>query len=230
MSGEPSCAIIDPSTNSTSEWTIDCGWMTTSICSGRRSNSQRASMISRALFIMVAESIVILGPMVQVGWRRASAIVTCLSCSAVWLRNGPPLAVSTTRCTSSRRPACIAWNTALCSLSTGMIRAPRRWASSVTKGPATTMVSLFARATVLPASTAAQVPRRPALPTIAATTVSISGRLAIVSRASGPMTSSHASGSDDQSCWAAARASAATTQRGRNALGLLEEQIEPRMG
>ena len=40
---------------------------TTSICSGRRSNSQRASMISSALFIIVAESIVIFGPMSQVG-------------------------------------------------------------------------------------------------------------------------------------------------------------------
>ncbi len=62
-----SWAITEPSTNSTSEWTIDCGWITTSIWSGRRSNSQRASMISRALFIIVAESIVIFGPMSQVG-------------------------------------------------------------------------------------------------------------------------------------------------------------------
>ena len=40
-----------------------------------------------------------------------------------------------------------------------------------------TSVSLFARATVLPASSAAQVPVRPALPTIAATTTSTSGKL-----------------------------------------------------
>ena len=42
-----------------------------------RSNSQRASMISRALFIIVAESIVIFWPIFQVGWSRASATVTC---------------------------------------------------------------------------------------------------------------------------------------------------------
>ena len=33
MSGGDSWAITEPSTNSTSEWTIDCGWTTTSICS-----------------------------------------------------------------------------------------------------------------------------------------------------------------------------------------------------
>ena len=49
---------------------------------GRRSNSQRASMISKALFISVAESTVIFGPIAQVGWARASATVTWASCSA----------------------------------------------------------------------------------------------------------------------------------------------------
>ena len=46
-----------------------------------RSNSQRASMISRALFIKVAESMVTFGPMSQVGWARASATDTWASCS-----------------------------------------------------------------------------------------------------------------------------------------------------
>ena len=40
-------------------------------------------MISRALFISVAESMVIFGPMSQVGWARASATDTWASCSAV---------------------------------------------------------------------------------------------------------------------------------------------------
>ena len=39
-----------------------------------------------------------------------------------------------------------------------MIRAPRSWASRMTSGPATTRLSLLAKATVLPASKAAQVP------------------------------------------------------------------------
>ena len=65
---------FDPSTNSTIEWTsADC-WV-----NGRRSsflgrqtpNRKCASMISNPLFIKVAESIVIFGPIFQVGWARA---------------------------------------------------------------------------------------------------------------------------------------------------------------
>ena len=41
--------------------------MSTSIFSGGMSNSQRASMISSALFIMLAESIVIFRPIDQFG-------------------------------------------------------------------------------------------------------------------------------------------------------------------
>ena len=56
-----------PSTNSTIECTTLSGWITTSTCSGSSSKSQRASITSSALFISVAESIVILGPIRQVG-------------------------------------------------------------------------------------------------------------------------------------------------------------------
>ncbi len=72
MSVTPSCAIIEPSTISTIEWTTDCGWTTTSMRLGGTSNSQRASMTSSPLFISVAESMVIFGPIFQVGWRSAS--------------------------------------------------------------------------------------------------------------------------------------------------------------
>ena len=58
-------------------------------------------MISRALFIMVAESMVIFAPMFQVGWLRASATVAAWIRSAVHSRNGPPEAVMTTRRTSA---------------------------------------------------------------------------------------------------------------------------------
>src|SRR5258705_7315759 len=44
MSGIESCATTEPSTNSTSAWTIDWGWMMTSSCSGVSPNSQRASI------------------------------------------------------------------------------------------------------------------------------------------------------------------------------------------
>ena len=52
--------------------------------------------------------------------------------------------------------------------------------------PAITNVSLFAKATFLPASTAAKVLGKPALPTIAATTTSTSVAVAISGKASGP--------------------------------------------
>ena len=72
MSGGDSWASTEPSANSTNEWTIDSGWTITSICSARRPNSQRASITSRALFISVAESTVIFGPICQVGCCSAS--------------------------------------------------------------------------------------------------------------------------------------------------------------
>ena len=67
MSVTPNWAISEPSRSSTSECTIDCGCTTTSIRSGGASKSQRASITSSPLFMSVAESIVILGPMFQVG-------------------------------------------------------------------------------------------------------------------------------------------------------------------
>ena len=173
MSGGLSWAITEPSTNSTIECTIDCGCITTSICSAARSNSQRASTISSALFIIVAESIVIFGPMSQVGCSSACSTVTRANWSggivAKWAAAGREhnafhflalarrASIETRRCVRCRpaefrrrcgRPSCI------------------------TSGPAMTSVSLFASATRLPASSAAQVLCRPAAPTIAATTVS----------------------------------------------------------
>ena len=57
------------SRHTTIEWMMLCGWITTWICSGARSNSQRASITSSALFIMVAESTEILRPITQFGMR-----------------------------------------------------------------------------------------------------------------------------------------------------------------
>ena len=104
MSGGESWAITLPSTNSTIEWTMLSGWTTTSICSGFRSNSQRASMTSSALFIRVAESIVIFGPICQVGCLRACSGVTSSSSRRVLPRNGPPEEVRITRRTSRGSP------------------------------------------------------------------------------------------------------------------------------
>ena len=66
------------------------GWTTTSICSGSRPKSHRASITSSALFISVAESIEIFGPIRQVGCRSASSGVTPARSRADRPRNGPP--------------------------------------------------------------------------------------------------------------------------------------------
>ena len=58
-------------------------------------------MTSSPLFISVAESIVILRPIRHVGCCSASAAETAASSDAVRPRNGPPDAVSTSRCTSA---------------------------------------------------------------------------------------------------------------------------------
>src|SRR5258705_2749638 len=75
MSVTPICAMTDPSTISIIECTTDSGWTTISISSGPKPNSQWASITSNPLFISVAESIVILDPMLHVGWRIASETV-----------------------------------------------------------------------------------------------------------------------------------------------------------
>ena len=109
MSGMPSWAMTEPSMYSTIEWTMLCGWITTSMRSGGMSKSQCASITSRPLFIRVDESIVILLPIFQVGCCRACFGVTVRSCSFVEWRKGPPEAVRMIRRTSSRRWPCMAW-------------------------------------------------------------------------------------------------------------------------
>jgi hypothetical protein len=52
------------------EWITLCGWITTSILSAGAPKSQCASITSRPLFIMVAESTEILRPITQLGWAR----------------------------------------------------------------------------------------------------------------------------------------------------------------
>ena len=83
MSGGDACAIVEPSTNSTIECTIDCGCTTTSMRSYGTSKSRCASITSRPLFTSVAEFVVTTRPMSQVGWASASAGVTSASDVAV---------------------------------------------------------------------------------------------------------------------------------------------------
>src|SRR6266702_3616079 len=109
------------------------------------SKSQCASSTSRPLFIRVAESMVIFGPIRQVGWARACLTVTARNCSSEARRKGPPEAVSSKRFTSVVRSPRRHCQMALCSLSTGTMDTPARCASRITRWPAITSVSLFAR-------------------------------------------------------------------------------------
>ena len=110
-------------------WMIDCGWTTTSICSYGVPNRWWASISSSPLFISVAESIVILPPIAQVGWASACSTVTFSSSSRLRPRNGPPEAVRISRSTVPGRSAASSWCSAECSESTGMIAAPVACAS-----------------------------------------------------------------------------------------------------
>ena len=103
MSGGEAWAIVEPSTNWTIEWTTDCGWTTTSILSSGMSKSRCASITSRPLLTRLAELVVTIRPMSQVGWARASCGETSCSCSRVRPRNGPPEAVRISRSTSAAR-------------------------------------------------------------------------------------------------------------------------------
>src|SRR6056297_78868 len=131
-------------------------------------------MTSSPLFISVLESTVIFGPMLHVGWARAASTVTSASSAAERPRNGPPLAVSSSRCTSrsaatdDRRH----WWSAQCSLSTGTSSAPGRARSGCTTGPAAIRLSLFASASRLPARNVSIVIASPANPTTPFTTTS----------------------------------------------------------
>ena len=62
-------------------------------------------MSSRPLFISVAESIVILGPIDQLGWASASSGVTAASSAAVRPRKGPPDPVNSSSSSATGGPA-----------------------------------------------------------------------------------------------------------------------------
>ncbi len=124
-------------------------------------------MSSRPLFISVAESIVILPPIAQVGCLRASSTVTSARSARRRPRNGPPLAVRTRRSTVPAPSPSRSWCSAECSESTGMIRAPVASASCVTSSPPTTSDSLLASARSMPSPSVATVGPRPAEPTSA---------------------------------------------------------------
>ena len=141
---------------------MDCGCTSTCIFSAGTPNSHFASITSKPLFIMLAESMVIFAPMSQLGCFSASAAVTCAICSRVNRRKGPPLAVSRIFSISLWLSPANDWKIAECSLSTGKMGTRCSCARRQMISPATTSVSLFASAMVLPAFIASIVGRKPA--------------------------------------------------------------------
>src|SRR5439155_1134344 len=129
-----------------------------------------ASMSSRPLFISVAESIVILPPIAQVGCLSASSTVTPSRSARARPRNGPPDAVRSSLSTVPGRSAASSWCSAECSESTGMSAAPVASASAVTSSPPPTSDSLLASARSIPSPSVATVGPRPAEPTSALST------------------------------------------------------------
>ena len=175
----PSWPRMAPSLNSTMEWTMLWGCTITDTCASGSRYSRMASMTSRPLFISVEQSTVILGPMVQLGCRRASARGFLATSSRHIPRKGPPEQVRISRRISWRSAQpCKHWKIAECSLSTGTISVPQRSASSITSVPAHTSVSLLARAMRFFSRMAARVGCKPTMPTTAVTTVSASSSTA----------------------------------------------------
>src|SRR5277367_6364054 len=118
-------------------------------CRGPR-KSHWASMTSKPLFIMVAESMVMRWPIFQFGCAKACFGVILENLDSGNLRNGPPDAVRTRRRTSARSPPRRHWWMALCSLSTGSSATPLRFTAAMTTSPAATRTSLLASAMCLP--------------------------------------------------------------------------------
>ena len=147
-------------------------------------------MTSRPLFISVAESIVILPPIAQVGCLSACSTVTSSSSARERPRNGPPDAVTTSRSTVPARSPAISWCSAECSESTGISCAPVASASAVTSSPPTTSDSLLASATSMPSVSATIVGPRPAEPTMALSTRSASDSATSRTSPSGPASTS----------------------------------------
>ena len=187
-----------------------CGCTIASMRSDGSPKSQCASMSSRALFISVALSIVILRPICQVGCRSASAGVAAAVRSAGQVRKGPPLAVITTRSSSSTRPERMHCASALCSESMGKSCTPFAATRDMTRSPAATRVSLLASARWQPSSIARRALARPAKPTIAATSRSPGRARSSTSRSadSAPVRAC----SDDGSARAASASAIATSR------------------
>ena len=144
-----------PSMNSTREWTVDWGWMVTRTCAGGRSKRRQASMTSKPLFIMVAESMVMRWPMTQVGCLRACCGGDAVEVGDRCVAEGATGGGEPDLLDFAVVPPRMHWWTALCSESMGRRATLCLFAAAMMSSPAATRHSLLARPMVLPAQTAA---------------------------------------------------------------------------
>src|SRR5919106_6059136 len=170
MSGNAACNTTEPSSKKAPPWTTDWRCTTTRTSSNATPKRWCASITSRPLFIMVAESMVIFGPIRHVGCLSASSGPASTSFAFSKEKKGPPDAVNSISLISSPRLPSRHWKIAECSESTGIMRL--RAARSTTHSPPATSDSLLARATRLPSCRAPTVAARPAKPTIPLSTTS----------------------------------------------------------
>src|SRR5579884_587830 len=172
MSGAAACIFTLPSVKTTMPWAMDCGCTRMWMRSPGTPNRRLASMTSRPLFIMPAESTVFLIPMRHVGCASAASRLASSISAAVLRQNGPPDAVSTMKRTRRASSPAKHWKIAECSESTGSSFDPLRFAAATSSSPAATMSSLFATATSMPRSTAAKTASKATNPSVAAKTTS----------------------------------------------------------
>jgi len=145
-------------------------------------------MTSNPLLNKVALSIVILAPIDQLGWFNASLTETPTSSSLVLSLKLPPLAVNKIRLILFISFPWSDWKIAECSLSTGNNFTPCSLTNFVIICPATTSVSLLAKAISFLDSIAWIVGNKPANPTIAFNTISTWSIVAISSKPALPKT------------------------------------------
>ena len=174
--GPPSCAMIEPSASSTIEWTIDCGWMTTSIV---RKIEQPVRLDHLEAFVHQRGRID--GDLAAHPPRRMAQRVLRRD---AFERRGRHLAKRPARRRQDDASHLLA-PPAVQTLMDGVVLAvdrqnatPRARAAAVTSAPAITSTSLLASAIVLPASIAASTASSAAVPDDAQMTMSTSGCVA----------------------------------------------------
>ena len=138
-----------PSIKFTIPWIVDNGWIKILTSSNLILNKIEASIVSNTLFIIVAESIVIFLPILQLGWFNASLILIFLKALISLFQKGPPEAVIMIFLTLSLSWFSNTWKIALCSESIGITLVFFNLALFNKILPALTIDSLFAIAKTL---------------------------------------------------------------------------------